>query len=348
MKYSGCPLFVLLVAGMILSACSPKAGHQYGAPAATATPGLAKVESDPEPTPVAPAVLPTTHLPASDEKEEGASVLEIPYTEENPLTNVEEVQEILDHLQKREVAWFSRPGWYRFTIHSPSGRDYTRTEYILTHVINNDRGCLEQFAYFEQDGKILPYAIHLEDGTFGLISHTVEGTFQVRSTLPAEETPPCDLGNGTSIGFGTADDDFILHDEASQFQKASSHQVAGIKQDYRAWVERIDGRQTLILVYDGTYEDPSLRGTILDPTTGVLHQVARNLRFHYIDLETGLQVRFDEEFYLEDGQLVSGDDVGLLYSYEYLETMPEEFEQVFEDVATQLKAMLDKIKDSNP
>lgn len=207
------------------------------------------------------------------------SLLDLPYTEDNPLTDPEEILQILDELQERELAWFSRPGWYRFTTDWPLGRDYTRTRYVLTSVISENRDCLEQFAYFEQNGIILPYTIHLDDGSFGSITHAVDGTFQVNNMLLPEEASSCDLGNGNSIGVGTEDGNFILHDEASQFRKASNSVMEGIQTDFRAWVKEVDGKQTLVLVYDITIEDPALRGGVMDPTTGIFSPAMRTLRF---------------------------------------------------------------------
>jgi hypothetical protein len=270
-------------------------------------------------------------------------LLDLPYTEENPLTAPEEILRILDELQKREDTWFSRAGWYRFTREWPAGRDFTRTQYILTHVINENRDCLEQISYFEQDGLILPHLIHTADGSFGLLTQTEEGIFHLSSVLPPEEVPQCDLGNGSSIAMGTDDGDFILHDEVSQFQQDSNAVFEGIRTVFRAWVEEYEEKQTFILVYDITIEDPELRGGVLDSTTGNLSPVMRNQRFHYIDLETGLQVRFDEEHYLEDGTLVNGDDDGLFYRYEYLETMPEEIRESYEVIAEELQNMLGEV-----
>lgn len=347
MKHSGYPLLILLAIGMMLSACNSQMGGQPGISTATITVRLSEVESFSGPATPDQEVQPAVPIPSPDKIGGTESVvLEIPYTRGNPLTDVEEIQEILDRLQEQELTWFSRPGWYQFTSHRPSGRDYTRTQSTLVHVINENRECLEQFVYFEHEEKVIPFTIRLDDGALGSIIPALEGRF--REDLVHETSPACDLGNGVGVEIGTEEDDFILHDEASQFRKASNHQVPGIEQDYRTWVEGIDGRQTLILVYDITIGDPALRGTILDPTTRVPYPVARNLRFYYINLDTGLQVRFDEEFYLENDQLINGDGVGLLYSYEYSETMPEELRRPFENAARQLKAMLDKIKDSNP
>jgi hypothetical protein len=41
---------------------------------------------------------------------------------------------------------------------------------------------------------------------------------------------------------------------------------------------------------------------------------------------------------------LTGDDIGLLYRYEYSETMLEELEQAFRDAATQLRAMVGEIE----
>ena len=317
---------IIMVLG--LASCQPAATPTLPAPT-EAPPVQAPTPMDPQ-----SAVIPGDATPDP--------LLDRPYTEDDPLTDPEEILHILDELQRREVAWFSRPGWYRFTREWPSGRDYTRKQYVLTHVLNENRDCLEQFSYFEQDGLILPHLIHPADGSFGLLTQTEEGTFHLSSVLPPEEVPQCDLGNGASIALGADDGDFILHNEAFQFQRYSSSVIEGIYKDFWAWVEEFNGKQTLVLVYDNIIEDPTLRGAILNPATGLFVPTARNQRFHYIDLETGLQVRFDEDHYLEDGTLVNSDDVGLLYSYEYLEAMPEVIRESYEVVAEEVQTMLDE------
>ncbi|MDY6846869.1 MAG: hypothetical protein SVP52_07005 [Chloroflexota bacterium] len=334
---------------MILSACNSQPGNPSSTQTAILTLGLTRVETYPEPTPSVPTILSATSTSSSDEiNATEPAVLEIPYTEAHPLTDADEIQEILDRLQEREVSWFSRPGWYRFTTDYPLGGDYTKMRYALTHVINENRDCREQFSYYEKDGVILPYSIRLDDGSFGLLHHTTDGEFQVVNALPSGEASPCDLGNGYSLALGTTDGNFFLHDEAAQFRKSSNAIVEGIQTNFRVWVEEYDTKQTLVLVYDVTIEYPSLRGSVLDPTTGIFSTIVRSIRFHYIELETGLQVRFDEAFYLESGKLVDADGVGLLYSYEYLETIPELIKESYEDVAVELRALLDQAKNNNP
>ena len=326
----------LLIGVLNLMACQPAA-----APGAVSTlPAL--TENPPNQT-----IIPTGELPAATPGDAMVSLLDLPYTEEDPLTDSDEILRILDELQQREVVWFSRPGWYRYTIHLPSGRDYTRTRYVLTHVINENCDCLEQFTYYEQDGIILPVSILLDDGSFGSITHWIDGTFQVSNALSPEESLLCDLGKRHSVGPETIDD-FILHNEAGQFKRTSSAIIEGQQTNFQAWVEDVNGERTLVLVYDIIIEDPALRGGVLDPTTGLLSPAARNLRFYYIDLETGLQFQFNEEFYLESGKLVGNDDVDLLYTYEYLDTMPDPVKDSFEDVAEELRALLDETEDGNP
>lgn len=327
--------FFIIVAG--LGACRPAA-------APSEMPTLSAQTAAPVQTPT--SIVPQPVTSPGDATPD--PLLDLPYTEADPLTDHAEIERILDELQQREVAWFSRPGWYRFTIDWPLGRDYTRTRYVLTHAVDENRDCLEQFVYFERDGIILPASICLADGTFGSITHSMDGTFQVNNMLPAEEAPPCDLASGMSIGPETADSDFILHDEASQFRKASSSEMEGIQTDFRVWIEKVDGKQTLVLVFDVSIEDPSLRGGVLDPTTDTFSPSARTLRVSYIDLETGLQVRFDEEHFLENGKRINNDGVGLLYSYEYMETMPDPVEESFNDVAAVLRAMREEAGKNTP
>ena len=342
MKHNYQSLIFLLVFGMTLSACNMHSSGQSNTWNEEANSDPTKIVAFTDPTPSAPPTFSATPMPIVEGQEETTpDILNIPFTEVNPLTSKNEIQEILDYLQKIEIAWFSRPGWYSFTRYLPSGHDYTRTQYALTHVINENRDCREQFSYYEKDGVILPYSIRLEDGAFGLLSHTIDGEFQVVNALPTGEAPLCDLGNGFSLALGTTDGDFFLHDEAAQFRKSSNAIVEGIKTNFRAWVEEVDSKQTLVLVYDITIEDPVLRGGVLDPNTGLLSPAERDLRYYYIDLETGLQVQFNEEFYLETDTLVGNDNIDMLFSYEYFETMPVLIEDSYKDVAEALQAILE-------
>lgn len=349
MKHTTQSLIFFLVVGITLSACDFHSNGQSSTQTEVANSEPTKIATFSDPTPSVSQTLSATSIPILESHEEtDPAILDIPYTKTNPLTSRDEIQEILDHLQNMEIAWFSRPGWYCFTIYLPSDHDYTRTRYVLTHVINENRDCREQFSYFEKDGTILPYSIHLDDGSFGLLYHTMDGGFQVINALPPEEVPPCDLGNRYSLALGTTDGNFILHNEAAQFRQSSNAIIEGKQTNYQAWVEDVDGKQTLILVYDITTEVPALRGGVLDPTTGILSPTEHTLRYYYIDLETGLQIQFNEEFFLETGSLVGNDDIDMLFSYEYFETMPVLIEDSYKDVGEALQRMLEESSNDYP
>jgi hypothetical protein len=73
--------------------------------------------------------------------------------------------------------------------------------------------------------------------------------------------------------------------------------------------------------------------------------VARNLKFKYIELETGLLLRDVEEFYDDDDQLITGshedDEKGLWYAYQFYEMLPEVVSQVYEEAAEALNAYIE-------
>lgn len=341
MKWIVCIILVLIPVLLFLAGCQPEGDPVPEPDLSTAAP--AEVTPAREPTPAQKA---TPVPPVETVEERQPDRLDIPYTEENPLTDEEEIQAILDILQERELIWFSRPGWFQFTRHYPQGHDYTKIMHIWTHAINEKRECREQFVYYEYKGETLPFTIRLEDGPSGFIIPVSEGRFQ-RADMVRETSPACTLKSNWIMTFHKEGDDydFIIHDEASEFRSYLNRDIPGNEDQYRAWVMEIDGKKILVLIYDITIGDPALRGTILDPTTGYQTFYTRNVRYTYIDLETGLQVRFMEEFYQENGQRLNTDgDIGTLYRYEYHEALPKPVAQAYDQTEQALRAFLQEMK----
>ena len=271
-------------------------------------------------------------------------LLGLSFSEEDPVTNSEEILRILDELQRRELDWFSRPGWYYLSIYYPVIRDYTRTWFILTHVINEYLECLEQLYYFKYEGEILPYTIRTADGITGTINPPLDGKFN--DNLFYETSPACTLTSNWILDFDESyDDDFIIHDEAAGLRENLEGDISGIVYHASAWTELMENRPTFVLVSESKIEDPTLRGYYVNPETDMFASIARSLKFKYIDMETGLLVREAEEFYADDGQRITAshqdEEWGSWYMYEFFESLPASLAQAYEATDEALRNYLE-------
>lgn len=269
-------------------------------------------------------------------------LIDLPYTAENPLGDIEEIQTILKALQERELAWFSREGWVLVARETPTYTDFSGIEYIWTHVVNTELECREQFVYFEYQESILPFVIRLEDGALGYIIPVLEGQFNEENVH--EESPDCDLGNGESIKYNTNDEDFILHDESDRIKKILEKETIGVEYSFQVWLEKEAGRDRLVLFCEVNFADTIQRGVVEDPITGDMIPVAKNLKYSFIDMETGLLIHEVEEFYGGDDRLITGSHLeqenGIWYSYQFYDMLPEAVSQVYEETVEALEAYL--------
>lgn len=332
-------LFLLLV---LLASCRPGAVPSKEA--------LAEVTPIQTPTPVQTAAI---ALPVEIAEETKPDDLDIPYTENNPLTDLAEILRILDILQGRELTWFSRSGWLHFTTEYADASDYTRIENLWVHVIDENQGCLEQFVYFEYEGNILPYTIRPEGNIAGVVSinpEELEPEGEIYVERIFENGPACTLKSSWIRTFQESEDDedFIIHDEAAQFRSWLNQDTPGIEDRFRAWVEEMDGKSTLVVEREKTYANSSLAGVIYDPRTGLHNLHVRDLQWIYIDLETGLQVRAREAYYDEYGEQLntwrSGTNIGILFHYEFYEELPEPVAQAYDQAAQALSVFLQEGK----
>lgn len=315
---------LLLLLLPLLVGCRP------APPSAPTTLTPQEIEPTQQPTPTQ-AVTPVS----PPETDEGTlpDDMDLSYTETNPLTDPEEILRILEILQARELAWFSRSGWLQFTIHNV-GYDL---RHIWTHVIDENLACREQLVYSESEGGIRPYIVRLEDGPTGYVTEGVSPN----PDLISETSPPCSLKSNwiEQIQEQEGNYDFILHDEALEFRTFVDRNDPDLEDQVRAWVEEMDGNLTLVVVYETNFLNPAKRGVVLDPSTGLSLPFARRLQFSYIDLETGLQVRMRIECYHADGRLLLGGEGGL-YRYQWHDELPGFIAQAYEQTAQLLRAFL--------
>ena len=269
--------------------------------------------------------------------------LEIQSSRDNPILDTGEIVSILESLQLREEAWFSRPGWYQVTYGDGTGE--FGHDVFLTHVINEKRECRERLFYFNKQGQVWPYIIRLEDGALGSYNPVWEGKFRRDTVQPASMAVPCDLGNGESIWVGTEEADFLLHDEALHFSQPDNPNLdlEMITQIDRGWIEKISGGDVFVWEREIEYvqPSPSVSGIIVDPQTGAQQTIARRVERVFVDLVTGLQMKTEEDFYLVNGSVIDGSH-DIITQYEYWETLPIELAEVYNKMAADLRLVLDK------
>jgi hypothetical protein len=269
--------------------------------------------------------------------------LEIQSRRDNPILDADEILSILESLQRREDAWFSRPGWYQGTYGDGTGE--FGYDVFLTHVIDKKRECREQLFYFLKDSQIWPYIIRLEDGALGMYNPVFGGKFRQDTVQPASMAVPCDLGNGESIWVGTEEADFLLHDEALHFSQPnrSDLDLEKIIQIDRGWVEQTSVGNVFVWERDIEYiqPSPSVSGVIVDQQTGAQQTIARKVDRVFIDLLTGLQMKTESDFYLGNGNMIDGSHETIT-KYEFWETLPIELAEVYNKMAADLRLVLDK------
>ncbi|HBO34044.1 MAG TPA: hypothetical protein DD636_04805 [Anaerolineaceae bacterium] len=328
-----CIIFALLLL-LVLAACSP---------VVVPSPVLAtnKVEAEllPEPTlseqPTQPA--------AGDSIGITPAGLDNSFTEANPLTDVTQIEQILNQLQEQQLAWFSHEGWLHYTIDTADASDFTRIQHYWIHVTDKNLGCAEQFVYFESEGEILPYTIRLENGSAARIS-PLDGNLSTEFVY--ETTPLCTLKSNWIITFNDNGDDFdfILHDEVARFQDFINQDLPGVEKHVRVWKEDLDGKQTLVLELEKMYTDPSIAGSIYDARTGIYNLPAQSLQWIFIDPENGLPIRERGEFYDQNGQQLntwrSGTNIGVLFFYEFYDELPQPVAQVYDQTAQALETFI--------
>lgn len=271
--------------------------------------------------------------------------LEISYTEDDPLSNTEEILKILDQLEEREFAWFSQTGWLHFSIDSADASDFTRVQHFLIHVTDQNLGCAEQFVYYEYEGKLLPYTIRLKNGsTVGI--NPSDGSLY--TDFVHLSSPKCSLKSNWIVSFSDDGDDFdfFLHNESAQFSDFVNSNLQGVEKKVLAWKEDLDGKPTLVLVFEKNFSYPSTPGSIYDARTGVFNYYVREKRWFYIEIERGLLIQKRNEYFDKDGQLLnswrSGTNYGIFYSYEYFENFPQSVAHIYDKAFQDFNILLQK------
>lgn len=98
------PIALTVILIVFLSACG---GDQTARDLTSAIPAEVELHIA---TPVQTAIFTDLYLETVPGDATPDPLLDLPYTEENPLTDPEEILQILDELQSRELTWFSCEG----------------------------------------------------------------------------------------------------------------------------------------------------------------------------------------------------------------------------------------------
>jgi len=309
------------------------------------------VPSTGEPATVLPQTDGSTAVSSADETEafstssmaDEAILDEIAgYTPASPLTDQDRILQVLQTLQLREVEWFSRPGWYQ-QVHGYDSESFGHMVF-LTHVIDSNRACQEQFFYYLKDDQIWPFIIRLEDGAMGMYNPLFEGKLRSDTVQPADQSIPCDLGNGASLWVGNEPGDFILHDETLRFQSRQElMDMPGINLEMRAWVETVNDKECFVWETRTTYEHPvsSGSGIYIDPQTNTQEVIAGTDRRIYIEITTGLMLKDEEDLHLLSGKLVDGSD-SQPNIYVYYEVLPAEIATAYDQMADDVRKALEE------
>ena len=171
-----------------------------------------------------------------------------------------------------------------------------------------------------------------------------DGKTSSENVQPADQAIPCDLGDGASLWVGNEPGDFILHDETLRFQ---SHQElagqSGVITDMRAWVETVEGADCFVWETLVTYKNPvsSGSGVYMDPKTNTLEHIAGTTRRIYVEMDTGLMLKDEQDLHLLNGELVDGSD-SQPNSYDYFEVLPAEIADVYDKMAEDVQKALEE------
>lgn len=338
MKYSGHALFVLLVAGMVLSACISKPGDQTARITSTATAEFGEIKPFPEPSPKdsgttlleSSSSIDTQDLETTSTKEAAKSSLEITYSQDNPLTDPDEILRVLEALKQRHIEWLSRPGWYVYLKFDLDGPVLTGTYFI------DDQGnCTEQFQFKNQEGQFLPRWVRLADGTYARLYNQIgpydQAQYPPKIFFP-DEGESCKLEDDVAF-------DLINLGLEKQIRLADYRNGNFEVYDLRLWKEILD-EQEVIVLYEDAIQAPPLP-LMRRPDGEGWVPIRRNQQWLYLDPLSGGQVGVKAASYAENGELVDGDASTVwksdnLFSAE----LPEDVARAYWDVIEALRSYL--------
>jgi hypothetical protein len=273
-----------------------------------------------------PVVAPTATPLAANA---AASLEDLDFTEQTPLTDGARIQAVLAALRQRQLDRLAKPGWYLYGRSAPVEGDL-RNRYNLFHVLED--GQCEMLTYYIQ----LPEAQRIAVNEI-LLADGANGQTDIRKGVIEDVVPnngPCSPQRLDSV--------MLLENELAELKSlAAGEENADV--DVRAWVEMVKGRRVLALAYDLRYRAP--KPNTMDPDTRTLVIEDRAQQWKYFDLETGANLGNFYRATLENGKVLAEEpdlDTTPYYELKTLTTPPQALLQAFETAKEQLQALLDQ------
>lgn len=322
---------------LFLTACALAQGHPDLEPAKhdneiaiSTTTGTAPFR----PTETALPGLPTLTLAGSQETtpkgRTGQDEFEIPYTPDNPLTDPDEILEILEMLKQRHIEWLSRSGWYVYSVQLSEMRHPWDHLYWLANLKSDSVECDGELMYFIKGDQIIPIEIRLADGTTGIIGALRSGNFD-GSIFGLEEDRPCEVEKLR----GVVNQNLGVEDFNFRLEKQMKGEFSDF--NYRAWKEDTPDKQVFVLYTSQRTEEP--KGLYSKTSAGPFIPIDRRESWYSYDLNNGGLIASNGVLHLENGEAV--DDGPVLFEYSSLEKIPTDLETIFNDTVQEMQGYLE-------
>jgi hypothetical protein len=288
------------------------------------------------PLPTATPVPTQVSLVTPDVKSlQEVKVVDIAYTQDNPVTDNQEIISILDDFLSRYLSQFSKSGWYyfpnnnqnRYWMHIPEKTDDNHFDMFLSTT--------EYHTY--APGFIWPFSIVLQDGSWGFsrLSPRLDD-YQFNQGGKQPEVPLL-LDNldyyagGSSFGNTSLTDflDMLINPNRIENNVEISRTFSG-------WVEEEDGKEVFVLLIHETYSG-------MKPQLESSRQVVDHIdQYTYFDLQNGGRIYEKYVDFLEGGEVVEDDLQFNQHLVQYYEVLPEEIQTVYDEAAQKLRDYLEE------
>ena len=307
--------------------------------------------TDQESIPVQPAIETTATLPTATPvptqvslvtpEMNGAdevTMLEIPYTEDNPVTDNQEIISILEDFLSRFLSQFSKPGWYYFPnnnqnrcwMHIPEKTDDDHFDMFLSTT--------EYYTY--APGFIWPFSIVLQDGSWGFsrLSPRLDD-YQFNQGGKQSEIPPT-LDNLDYFA-GCKNCSYFGHTSLMDFVDMLNNpnrieNNVEISRTFSGWVEQDGGKDVFVLLIHETYpgKKPQLESS--------RQVIDRRDQYTYFDMDNGGRMFEKYIYFLENSEIDESELQFNQHLVQYYEVLPEDIQNVYDEAAQKLKGYLEE------
>ena len=304
--------------------------------------------TDQESIPVQPAIETTATLPTATpvptqvslvtpdiKSSQEVKVVDITYTQDNPVTDNQEIITILESFVHRFLSQFSRPGWYYFS------RDSKDCYWVHISDVENVNS-FDQFLFSRKHdtyapGFIWPFSIVLSDGSWGISRLSPRfDNYQFNQGGKQSEVP-LSLDNldyyagGSSFG----NTGLVYFVDMLNNPNRIENNVE-ISRTFSGWVEQDGGKDVFVLLIHETFSG-------MKPQLESSRQLIDHIdQYTYFDLQNGGRIYEKYVYFLEDGEVVND---GLQFNQhlvQYYEVLPEEIQTVYDEAAKKLQEYLEE------